>query len=93
MPLSAFEMKIFLVLDKCFKTLNSDTFKFSDGLLPLEKISYEEKAASSNLALIKDKSSLHKFSCCMSRNSNSEYLNIKKTSSIISKNLTCGKLD
>ena len=63
LPLSAFCMKIFLFLDKCLKALNSDAVKFSDGLWSLEKLSYEGKAVSSNLAYIKDKSSLCKFSC------------------------------
>ena len=49
-------MTIFLFLDKCLKALNSDAVQFSDGLWSLEKLSYEEKAVSSNLAFIKDKS-------------------------------------
>ena len=58
--------------DKSFKALNLDAAKFSDGLWSLEKLSYEDKAVSSNLAFIKDKSSLHKFSCSTSRKSNSK---------------------
>ena len=65
-------MTIFLFLDKCLKALNSDAFKFPNGIWSLEKLSYEDKAVSSNLAFIKDKSSLHKFSCFTSRNSNSK---------------------
>ena len=61
--LSAVRMTMFLFLDKCLKALNSDVVKFSDGLLPLEKLSYEDKAVSSNLVFIKGKSSLHKYSC------------------------------
>ena len=53
LPLSAFGMTIFLFLDKCFKALNSDSVKFSDGLWSLEKLSYEDKAVSSNLAFIR----------------------------------------
>ena len=69
--LSAVRMTMFLFLDKCLKALNSDVVKFSDGLLSLEKLSYEDKAVSSNLVFIKDKSSLHKFSCFTFRNYNS----------------------
>ena len=65
-------MIIFLFLDKCLKALNSDSVKFSDGLWSLEKLSYEDKAVSSNLAFIKDKFSLCIFSCFTSRNSNSK---------------------
>ena len=72
LPLSAFWMTIFLFLDKCLKALNSDAVKFLDGLRSVEKLSYEEKAVSSNLAFIKDKRSLHRFSCFISRNNNSE---------------------
>ena len=72
LPLSAFWMTIFLFLDKCLKALNSDSVKFSDGLWSVEKLSYEDKAVSSNLAFIKDKSSLCKFSCFTSQNSNSK---------------------
>ena len=64
-------MKIFF-LDKCLKALNSDALKFSDGLRSLEKLLYEVKAVSSNLAFVKDKSSLHKFSYFTSRKNNSK---------------------
>ena len=70
LPLSAFLMTIFLFLGKCLKTLNSDAAKFSDGLQPLEKLSYEDRAVSSNLAFIKDKYSLRKLSCFTSGNNN-----------------------
>ena len=65
-------MTIFLFFDKCLEALNSDSVKFSDGLWSLEKLSYEDKAVSSNLAFIKDKSSLCTFSCFATRNSNSK---------------------
>ena len=65
-------MTIFLFLNKCLKALNSGAVKFSDGVWSLEKLSYEDKAVSSNLAFIKDKSSLGKFSCFTSRNGNSK---------------------
>ena len=70
----------FLFLDKCLKALNSDAVKFSDGLWLREKLSYEDKAVSSNLAFIKDKSSSHKFSCLTSWNSNSKGSNNSKYS-------------
>ena len=72
LSLSAFWITIFLFLDKCLQALNSDAGKSSDGFCSLEKLSYEDKAMSSNLAFIKDKSSLHKFSYFISRNSNSK---------------------
>ena len=50
--------------------MNSDAVKFSDGLRSLEKLSYEDKADSSNS--LKDKSSLYKFSCFTSWSSNSK---------------------
>ena len=49
LPLSGLWMTILLFLEKCHKALNSDAVKFSDGLLSLEKLSYEDKAVSSNL--------------------------------------------
>ena len=61
LPLSAFWMAVFLFSEKCLKALNSDAVTFSDGLLSLEKLSCEDKAVSSNLSFIKDKSSLHRF--------------------------------
>ena len=54
------EYNIF-VLGKCIMALNSDVVKLPDGLWSLEKISLEDKAVSTNLACIKNKSSLHKF--------------------------------
>ena len=72
LPLSTFWMTSFLFSDKCLNALNSDAVKFSDGLWSLEKVSYEDKAVSSNLAYIEDKSSLCKFSCFTARNSNSK---------------------
>ena len=69
---SAFWMTIFLFLDKCLKVLNWDAVNFSDGLRSLVKLCYEDKPVSSNLAFIKGKSSLHRFSCFTSRNSNSK---------------------
>ena len=72
LPLSAFWITILLLLDKCFKALNSDAVKFSDGLWSLEKLSFEDKAVSSNLASIKDISSLYNFTCFTSRKSNSK---------------------
>ena len=72
LPLSAFWMTVFLFLDKCLKALNSDAIKFPDGLQSLEKLSYEDKTVPSNLAFIKDKSSLHILSCFTSRNINSK---------------------
>ena len=72
LPLFAFWITIFLFLDKCLKALNSDTVKFYNRLWSLEKLSYEDKAVSSNPAFIKDKSSLHKSSCFTTRNSNSK---------------------
>ena len=59
-------MTIFLFLDK------NTVVKDSDGLWSLEKLSYEDKAASSNLAFGKDKSLLQKFSCFTSWNNNSK---------------------
>lgn len=53
------EYNIF-VLGKCIMALNSDV-KLPDGLWSLEKISLEDKAVSTNLACIRNKSSLHKF--------------------------------
>ena len=50
--------------------LNSDVVMFSDGLRPLEKLSYEDKTVSSNLAFIKEKSSLHKLSRFTSQKNN-----------------------
>ena len=70
LPLSPFWIIIFLFLDKCLKALNSDAVEFSDGLWSLENFHMGTKLLSSNLAFIKDKSSLHKFSCFTSRNSN-----------------------
>ena len=61
-------MIIFLFLDKCLKGFNSDAVQFSDGLRSPEKLSFEDRAVSSNLAFIKNKSLLHKFSCITSRN-------------------------
>ena len=46
--------------------------KFSDGLWSIEKLLYEDKAVSSNLAFIKDKSSPHKFSSFTSQKNNSK---------------------
>ena len=64
LSLSAFWITVFLFLDKCLKALNSDAAKFSDGLWSLEKLSFEDRAVSSNLAQVKS-------SCFTSRNSNS----------------------
>ena len=68
--LSAFWITIFLFLDKCLQALNLDAIMFSDGRWSLEILSYEDKAVSSNLAVIKDKSSRRKFSGFKSQNSN-----------------------
>ena len=46
--------------------------KFSDGLGSLKKNWYDKKAMSSNLAFIKNKFSLHKFSCFISANDDSK---------------------
>ena len=71
LPLPDFWMIIFLFLDKCLKASNSNV-KFSDGLWSQEKNSYDDKSVSSTPAFIKDKSSLHKFSCFTSQNNNSK---------------------
>ena len=47
---SALWMALFLFLDECLKALISDVAKFSDGIQSLDKISYEDKAASENVA-------------------------------------------
>ena len=76
-PLPAFWMTIISFLDKCLKALNSDAVKFSDGLGSLEKLSYEDKALSSNLAFIKDKSSLHKRKCADVKTNGSKIIKYK----------------
>ena len=45
---------------------------FSDGFWSLEKLSCDNNVESNNLAFIKCKSSLHKFFCFTSQNSNSK---------------------
>ena len=51
---------LFLYQQNC-EVLNSDVVKLPDGLWSLEKISHKGKAVSTNLACIKNKSSLHKY--------------------------------
>ena len=51
--------------------MNSDV-KVSDGLRSLEKLSYEDKAVSSNLTFIKTNPHCTSFFCFTSRNNNSK---------------------
>ena len=61
-----------LFFDRRLRALNSEDVRFSGGSQSLEKFWYEVSAVSSSLALITDISSLHKSSCFMSWNNNSQ---------------------
>ena len=71
LSLSDIRLTMFLLFGKRLRALNSEGVTFWGGSQSLEKFCYEAQDVSNSLALIKDLTPLHKFSCFMSQNNNS----------------------
>ena len=72
LSLSAFCMTTFLFFDRRLGAINYEGVTFYGGSQSLETFLYEVSAVSNSLSLIKDISSLHKYSLFMLQNNNSK---------------------